>query len=130
MKSEIVAVLTFGLVFVILGIGLILGEPEWMLAPFSAGAILVGTGVYLTVFSLWLLRRKERGEVLEDERGVAIFEKASYRTFQIIIPIEGLLLLLFTFTKIQMDAVPILVFLVVATVGSFWAFYIWYKRKM
>lgn len=130
MKSEIVAILTFGLVFVVLGIGLILGKPGWMIAPFVAGAILIGTGVYLAGVSFWMLRRKERGEVLGDERGLAIFERASYRTFQIIFPIEGLLLLLFTFTKIQMDAVPVLVFLVVVTVGSFWAYYLWYKRKM
>ncbi|KXA91600.1 hypothetical protein AKJ57_00490 [candidate division MSBL1 archaeon SCGC-AAA259A05] len=130
MRSEIVGILTFGLVFVILGIGLMLGKPEWMLAPFAGGAILIGTGVYLTVFSLWSLKKKERGEVLGDERGLAIFEKASYRTFQIIFPLEGILLVLFTFTKIQADAVPILVFLVLVTVGSFWAFYLWYRRKM
>lgn len=130
MRSEFVAVWTFGLVFVILGIGLILGEPEWMLAPFAGGVVLIGTGIYLAVFSLWLLKRKERGEILEDERGLAIFEKASYRTFQIIFPLEGILLLVFTFTKIQAGVVPVLVFLVLATVGSFWIFYIWYKRKM
>lgn len=70
-----------GLILAVAGFLVLIYKPLWVEITTGVGSALIAAGVAL-LFITVRVRRKKKGEIIEDEREVSIGLKAGYRAFQ------------------------------------------------
>lgn len=130
MKSQEIVPLILGIFLISAGIYILFNEPIWVSSVYASMAALIGAGVALILITLQKYRIRKSGEIKEDERDHRIAEKASFRTFQIIFIIQGVLYAILGILNIQLPAQPILGTLFAITGFSYMGFFYFYREKM
>jgi uncharacterized membrane protein len=122
--------LIVGFILFLIGSGIHIFGPDWIINPSGAGGAFIGAGVALFLVTLREIRLKNKGNVVEDERILHIAEKASHKTLVILIILEGTLMALLGVTAFDIQAYPVVSLLFAITMLSYAGFYYWYKRQM
>ncbi|MCQ1535768.1 DUF2178 domain-containing protein [Methanosarcina sp. KYL-1] len=121
---------TIGIFLVTIGIYIWAYSPTWVSSVSGAAAGLIVAGVALILIALWKYKIRKSGEIKEDERDYRIAEKASFKTFQIIFILQGVLYATLGILNIQLPAQPVVGALFAITGISYAGIFQWYRRKM
>jgi uncharacterized membrane protein len=130
MQVKETGMLIVGFILFLIGSGIHIFGPDWIINPSGAGGAFIGAGVALFLVTLREIRLKNKGNVVEDERILHIAEKASHKTLVILIILEGTLMALLGVTAFDIQAYPVVSLLFAITMLSYAGFYYWYKRQM
>lgn len=130
MQVKETGMLIVGFILFLIGSGIHIFGPDWIINPSGAGGAFIGAGVALFLVTLREIRLKNKGNVVEDERILHIAEKTSHKTLVILIILEGTLMALLGVTAFDIQAYPVVSLLFAITMLSYAGFYYWYKRQM
>ncbi|MCC7575262.1 MAG: DUF2178 domain-containing protein [Methanomethylovorans sp.] len=129
MQTKDTGVLITGFFISLIGIGIHIFEPGWIINPSGTGGAFVGAGIVLIGLGIRSIRLKNKGTIVEDERIFYIAEKASHKTLTILIILQGILMAFLGITAFDIQAYPIVSLLFAITVLTYVGFYHWYKRR-
>lgn len=128
-QTKDTGVLITGFFISLIGIGIHIFEPGWIINPSGTGGAFVGAGIVLIGLGIRSIRLKNKGTIVEDERIFYIAEKASHKTLTILIILQGILMAFLGITAFDIQAYPIVSLLFAITVLTYVGFYHWYKRR-
>ncbi|MFP3909945.1 MAG: DUF2178 domain-containing protein [Archaeoglobaceae archaeon] len=118
-----------GLILFITGIWVLVYEPTWVESA-GAGSALIAAGVTLLLITTVRVKRKKRGEIIEDEREVSIGLKAAYRAFQVSFILMGLLMAIFGITELSAPVESVIGPLFAVTALTYLVYAYYYRREM
>lgn len=130
LERATIARVALGVVLFGAGVAVFAAEPAWMPSVTAGGAALVGAGVAIVVTNLWNARKRATEDIRVDERVQSIGEKAGYRSYQITVMLEGLLLAIVGLTDLAVDALSVLGVLFATTTFVYLGSYLWLSRQM
>jgi uncharacterized membrane protein len=123
------SMLVTGFFITLIGIGIHIFEPGWIINTSGTGGAFIGAGIAIILISIHSIRLKNKGTIVEDERTFHIAERASHKTLTILIILEGILMAFLGVAAFDVQAYPVVSLLFVITVLTYVGFYYWYNRQ-
>lgn len=130
MKNQEIISLVTGIILFGIGVYIKIYEPSWISDVDGPSGGLIGAGVVLTLITLRNYFNEKNGVITEDERDYRIAEKASLKTFQILLILQGILFFLLSMFNIQIQAQPVVGVLFAITGVAYIIFFYWYRKEM
>lgn len=118
-----------GLILAIAGFFVLIYEPTWIESA-GVGSALIAAGITLLLITTVRIRRKKKGEIIEDEREVSIGLKAGYRAFQVSFILQGLLLATFGTTELSAPVESVIGPLFAVTGLTYLVYTYHYRKEM